>query len=143
MWIVYSIALKYEGPFTDMIYSSAAAKKNDNKGTPKKSTPKKAPVKKDAKATPSTSYAAVAATEPAAPSATVVPSATVAPHTPRKSGRTSARTSEAASGSDANGAATPRRRSSRKSAVAGDGVEASPMRVTRSRSRAPANEDTD
>ncbi|KAI9631820.1 phospholipid methyltransferase-domain-containing protein [Dioszegia hungarica] len=33
VWAVYAVALKYEGPFTDKIYSAAASKKNDDAPT--------------------------------------------------------------------------------------------------------------
>ncbi|BEJ14981.1 hypothetical protein CspHIS471_0407480 [Cutaneotrichosporon sp. HIS471] len=111
VWIIYAIALKYEGPFTGMIYEKAAEVK--------------AKAKRDA--------------EEAKESKTSGP----APSTPpRKSERlaeaaTTATASTAAPVATANGVATPRRRAAgRKSAIANETLAASPMRVTRSRSKA-------
>lgn len=87
VWIVYSIALKYEGPFTGMIYSTAAKKAED--------------AKRAAPATPPR----VAASS-------------------RVNGATGATNGET------------RRRSARQSALPSDNIESSPMRVTRSRSKA-------
>lgn len=127
VWTVYSIALKYEGPFTSAIYSNAAAAKE-----------------KDA-------LAAAPAEAPSTPkkkrtvaSASVTASTTATAGTPRKSGRLAAK--EAVSSADeGNGVApvaTPRRRT-RKSVVAGElgAAESSPMRVTRSRSKALTTDD--
>lgn len=128
VWTVYSIALKYEGPFTSAIYSNAAAAKEKDALT-----------------------AAAAAEAPSTPkkkksvaSASVSASTTATASTPRKSGRLAAK-EVASSADESNGAAvtaTPRRRT-RKSVVAGElgAAESSPMRVTRSRSKALTTDD--
>jgi methylene-fatty-acyl-phospholipid synthase len=103
VWVIYAIALKYEGPFTGMIYERAAeakAKRAAEAGVPAPSTP---PRKSER----------IAEATATATAATAAPAAT-------------------------NGvAATPRRRAAgRKSAIANETLAASPMRVTRSRSKA-------
>lgn len=118
VWIVYSIALRYEGPFTGMIYEKAAEAKAKEAETAKEA----AKVKKDVSPKPKTA---------------------ALPSTPRKSERvaekaataTATATSTADAPAPTNGAATPRRRGGRKSAV-NDNLASTPMRVTRSRSKA-------
>lgn len=128
VWVVYAIALKYEGPFTAAIYSDAAAAQE------KKDAVKAAPV--EAPSTPRKKRSTA--------SASVLPSATTTATagTPRKSGRLAAK--DVSSADESNGvavAATPRRRT-RKSVVAGElPAESSPMRVTRSRSKALTTDD--
>lgn len=122
VWTVYSIALKYEGPFTSAIYTNAAAaKEKDAVVVEAPSTPKK---------------------KRTVASASVTASTTATAGTPRKSGRLAAK--EAASSADeGNGAAavaTPRRRTRKSVAASELGVD-SPMRVTRSRSKALTTDD--
>lgn len=126
VWLVYSIALKYEGPFTSAIYSNAAAAKAKDAAPVAEapSTPKKRKSVTTASVLPSATSAATAGT-------------------PRKSGRLAAKgtVSSADEGNGTPVAATPRRRT-RKSVVAGElPAESSPMRVTRSRSKALTTDD--
>ncbi|WVF69262.1 hypothetical protein IAT40_004038 [Kwoniella sp. CBS 6097] len=129
VWLVYVVALKYEGPFTDKIYS-AKNKKSD-----------------DALAGPSSSSSA----EPS-------PTTSAFPSTPsRRSGRIAARKSISASdfehdSSDADAAPTRKSRSSAlkddldaAAAAAGSGSgRNTPSRMTRSRSKGRVSEvDTD
>lgn len=119
VWTVYSIALKYEGPFTSAIYSNAAAAKEKDVVVEAPSTPKK---------------------KRTVASASVTASTTATAGTPRKSGRLAAK--EASSADEGNGAAaaTPRRRTRKSVAASELGVD-SPMRVTRSRSKALTTDD--
>ncbi|KLT45529.1 PEMT-domain-containing protein [Cutaneotrichosporon oleaginosum] len=107
VWVVYSIALKYEGPFTGMIYEKAAEAKA------KRAAEAGVPVPAPAPSTPPRKSERLAEAAATTTSATAAPTAT------------------------GNGAATPRRRAAgRKSAIANETLSASPMRVTRSRSKA-------
>lgn len=113
VWTVYSIALKFEGPFTAKIYSSAA----------------------DAKKIEDDASAAAAASTATSATTTATPTYN-APATPRKSTRLADRPTET------NG--TPRLRG-RKSEVATSAAEptSSPMRVTRSKSKALSGGESD
>ncbi|KAL7424335.1 Phosphatidyl-N-methylethanolamine N-methyltransferase [Cryptotrichosporon argae] len=130
VWAVYYVALQFEGPFTAKIYSSASsaapstprrsARKAEQTTPSSKPTASSTPSESSASATASsTSYAAAAAQPTGADG---LPS--TAPSQPI-------------------GVQTPRRRAPRASHVAGEGVGvevASPMRVTRSRSKARMSE---
>ncbi|WVW84435.1 hypothetical protein I302_106469 [Kwoniella bestiolae CBS 10118] len=126
IWLVYSVALKYEGPFTDKIYSSKTA-----------SSPavKKSPSSEDKSET----YASVTSTStPATPS--------------RRSGRIASRKSLAGQSdvdsSDAETKPTTTATPGRKSRASGltqelQGAAGTPGRLTRSRSKPRVVDDSD
>lgn len=113
VWTIYSIALKFEGPFTAKIYSSAAAA---------------AAAGKKAEVVEVIEKVQVEEIEIDSPAITID-----APGTPRKSSRLAAAEAEG----------TPRRRSRRSQVADTETSTSSPMRVTRSRSKAHSGGESD
>ncbi|RSH89224.1 Phosphatidyl-N-methylethanolamine N-methyltransferase [Saitozyma podzolica] len=118
VWVVYAVALRFEGPFTDKIYSSAASKKSDSApSTPRKSTRLAGKRSAEKLHSGSGSYAQAAAEPPASNG---LPSTAPAPVQPLP-------------------AQTPRTR--RRLQTVQSEEAASPARMTRSRSKGRVSSD--